>query len=188
MAEQFFHCKSCGAAIDENNHGEFCTYCGTKLPKDEVTQETTTNNITNNYNITYVQKVAPTQTRNSAKSKKLREDLERQEKELEILQKKKRIKIIVLSVILGVAVLVWILFKDLRLPIVLIVAGGLFLYRLVLEIKTKTKKCIKCKKDIDKKATVCPYCRSKQGMGCLDLILLTVIIIIVFSTVSGNGS
>lgn len=36
------HCPNCGAAITEENNGQFCLYCGGKLP--EAVQ-----NITNNY-------------------------------------------------------------------------------------------------------------------------------------------
>lgn len=35
--------------------------------------------------------------------------------------------------------------------------------------KRYEKKCRYCKEIIDKKATVCPYCRKKQSEGCLSL-------------------
>lgn len=40
------HCPNCGAAITEENSGEYCLYCGGKLPKEE-TEQTIINNNTN---------------------------------------------------------------------------------------------------------------------------------------------
>ncbi len=54
MPEQFFNCANCGAPISEENKGDFCKFCGAKLPKDEAAP-VTNNNVTNNvYNVTNV--------------------------------------------------------------------------------------------------------------------------------------
>ncbi len=44
MAERLF-CKSCGAVIEGNNHGDFCTYCGAKLIQEEVQENATDLNV-----------------------------------------------------------------------------------------------------------------------------------------------
>lgn len=49
------NCPNCGAAITEENNGDFCKYCGTKIPKDEPNITNIDNSkssvtyITNNY-------------------------------------------------------------------------------------------------------------------------------------------
>ncbi len=47
------------------------------------------------------------------------------------------------------------------------------------------KPCKHCRQMIDKRATVCPYCRKKQGSGCA-VVIVVVIGLIVFSTVVGS--
>lgn len=37
-------------------------------------------------------------------------------------------------------------------------------------VQPKTKKCVKCKMDIDKLFEKCPYCNSSQGMSFLGLL------------------
>lgn len=38
-----------------------------------------------------------------------------------------------------------------------------------------TKKCAYCKQVIDKKASICPFCMQQQPIGCLTLLLATII-------------
>lgn len=47
-----------------------------------------------------------------------------------------------------------------------------------------TKYCKKCKMEIDKKAKVCPHCRSKQSVGILVKVLLVLAVLMVFAGVS----
>lgn len=45
-------------------------------------------------------------------------------------------------------------------------------------------KCKKCKMDIPKGAKICPYCNSKQGIGCGTVILVAVCIVIIIFAIS----
>ncbi len=42
------NCENCGAPINEENNGDFCKYCGSKLPKEVEPVTNITNNTTNN--------------------------------------------------------------------------------------------------------------------------------------------
>ena len=44
---------------------------------------------------------------------------------------------------------------------------------------TKTKKCKYCKEEIDRKATVCPHCKKKQGAGCLNTLVGIVLVLLI---------
>ena len=44
--------------------------------------------------------------------------------------------------------------------------------------KKFTKKCAYCKQVIDKKASICPFCKRQQPIGCLTLLLAMVIVAI----------
>ena len=66
------NCPNCGAAITEENNGEFCVYCKTRLPK--VVADSVTNNVVNNtvneYHTTNIyQSVSPVKTQVSAAAK-----------------------------------------------------------------------------------------------------------------------
>lgn len=41
---------------------------------------------------------------------------------------------------------------------------------------SQTRKCKYCKQEIDKKATVCPHCQKKQGVGCLTSIIVSIMV------------
>lgn len=53
-----------------------------------------------------------------------------------------------------------------------------------------TKKCKYCKEEMDAKASVCPHCQKKQGVGCLVSVLLalTVVLFIIIIAVSCSSS
>ena len=42
--------------------------------------------------------------------------------------------------------------------------------------KKFTKKCHYCKQVIDKKASICPYCKMKQPLGCLAAIIILLVL------------
>ena len=52
----------------------------------------------------------------------------------------------------------------------------------------KVMKCRKCKMDIPKGATICPYCRSKQGMGCGGLLGAAGFVFVVIGVVGAMSS
>lgn len=52
----------------------------------------------------------------------------------------------------------------------------------------KTKKCPKCKMEIDKKATVCPHCRSKQGISCSGALAFVIIAIFIIGIANNNST
>lgn len=56
------------------------------------------------------------------------------------------------------------------------------------EIKKDTKICKACRSEIDKKATVCPNCRKKQGSPLLLIIGIVIIIIGIVALASGGSS
>ena len=50
-----------------------------------------------------------------------------------------------------------------------------------------TKKCKYCKQLIDKKASICPYCKRQQPVGCLGWILVILITAIAMGAVIYYG-
>jgi hypothetical protein len=58
------------------------------------------------------------------------------------------------------------------------------------EAKNPTKKCTACQKEIDRKATICPYCRTKQiskPIRVISGIIIVFVIIWIFSLFSGGS-
>ena len=53
--------------------------------------------------------------------------------------------------------------------------------------KKFTKKCKYCKQVIDKKASICPYCKRQQPIGCLGWILVILITSILMGAVIYYG-
>lgn len=51
-----------------------------------------------------------------------------------------------------------------------------------------TKKCKYCKQDIDKGATICPYCRKKQGIGCGTALIVIIAFIVLIIIIARMGS
>lgn len=56
------------------------------------------------------------------------------------------------------------------------------------ENRKETKICKACKSEIDKRATVCPHCRKKQGSPIAAVITLLIIIIGIAAIAGGGGS
>lgn len=52
---------------------------------------------------------------------------------------------------------------------------------------SETKKCKHCRSEIDKKASVCPNCRKKQG-GVLKFVIIALVALSVFGAIVGNDS
>lgn len=53
----------------------------------------------------------------------------------------------------------------------------------------KVKQCKYCKQTIDKKASVCPYCRKKQSSpGCLIAVLAFFFVVIIFPSIVGYSN
>lgn len=52
----------------------------------------------------------------------------------------------------------------------------------------KIKKCPKCKMDIDKKATICPHCRSKQGSSGCAVIVVVLLVLAVLGVFRNKNS
>jgi|GEM_PF-4391505 len=46
------------------------------------------------------------------------------------------------------------------------------------------KKCRFCKSEIENGAKICPNCNKKQGGGCLNIVMIGIILVIVFSIIS----
>lgn len=59
--KQFFNCVNCGAAINEDNNGDFCKFCSSKLPKDISGTTNITNSVTTNQYHTHIYQTAPIQ-------------------------------------------------------------------------------------------------------------------------------
>ncbi len=52
-----------------------------------------------------------------------------------------------------------------------------------------TKKCMYCKSDIDKGATICPYCQKKQavkGSGCVTVIAIAILAALIIPAIGGE--
>ena len=50
----------------------------------------------------------------------------------------------------------------------------------------KMKQCKYCRQMIDKKAKICPFCRKKQGSGCLSVVVAGVLVAIILSVIVVN--
>ena len=144
------HCPNCGAAITEENNGQFCLYCGGKLP--EAVQNITNNydnRVENHYHTTNVYQVqAPVSKKASTKvSYQLPED-----------QRKAKINtVFVTGLIIGILLIIsGIIWKTWLFTVLGIVIGVYGVTR-----KKHTNYCPSCYAPKDFYADTCPHCNKK---------------------------
>ena len=144
MAEQFFHCTGCGAAISEDNNGAFCKFCGAKLPQD-ISDTHITNNVTNNEYHTHVYNTEPAQTIISYQLPKEQRVIKNNPDKLA-------------GIILGAFIFIW----GFSAPNLFGVALGIGLIFYGVTRKKLTNYCVSCYAPKDFKVKTCRRCGKKQ--------------------------
>ncbi|MGN0657168.1 MAG: hypothetical protein ACI4KR_10280 [Ruminiclostridium sp.] len=176
MPEQYFNCTTCGAPINEDNNGEFCKFCGTKLPKEETAPAT---NITNTYNVTNI--IYKEDKKESAKP--AQDSNEERLKKIAAKEKKKNAIKALFVAIIGVAII--IIGLNTPIKVFMAVIGGFMIIN-ALGILLRTDTCRRCKNKIGYTVKVCPYCNYNQQslpmwLIALILVLGAVVVFIIFT-------
>ncbi len=169
MSEQFFSCTSCGAPINEENSGDFCKFCGTKLPKDEAAP--ITNNVSNVNNVTYVTNNYITEQKTTSPKSSVKQPMHNA---TSADKRKKFIKAAIIGAV-GLLFLILGIAASGALSIVFYIISA---YMVINSIETaiRSSKCRHCKNEIGYKVKICPYCNHDQKAMSLSSIVLLLIV------------
>ena len=174
MAEQFFNCTSCGAPINEENSGDFCKFCGTKLPKDEAAP--ITNNVSNVNNVTYVTNNYITEQKTTSPKNTVKQPMH----SVSSADKRKKFTKAAIIGAVGLLFLILGIAASGGLSIVLYIISAYMIIN-AMETAIRSSKCKHCKNEIGYKVKICPYCNHNQkamSLGSIVLLLIVAVVVV----------